>query len=185
MLSEYGYGEIIIGQQVFEIAPTLKNMAKIGDSKAIMEHIESLQSQTNHSFLLLDALHVINCCSDKPICVDFIESKRTNGIKPKGIDQDEIPRLAVVALNCLKHGVLGEPTELSQAEMVENDSEIDPYKAIDHAVAYMGFSREEAANMTMTEFVRQCELRDPERENKKIEAQVKSSYLDYLANRKD
>lgn len=191
MILEYGFSKIGYKDEEYLISPTLGNISNIHNIKELVNVLISKYQQHYHIYKA--AFEVVSRCSNKKLHDDLYphEIKFTPINTGKGystehfIDADVQIVIINIALNCIKHGVYGVPSEATENS---EGGELKEFKAIDYidsAVAVLNLSYQDACNITMTQFIRQCELRDPDRENKKIEAQVKGSYFDYLANRKD
>ena len=83
--------------------------------------------------------------------------------------------IVVLATHCLRYGIIGVLDEESSSEG-EPIKEFDVYHFIGLATEHLGRTREQAADMTLTEFLMAWDVKFPEqaRERKEKAAKVKS-----------
>jgi len=155
MFKEYGFGEIEIDGVIYSIAPTFKNIAKIGQPFEIVEVMKNLHFGSGHT-VFRDALNVVNSCSDKVLPHNYQVTMR-NGVTKLINPPAQIDMLAIieVAKHCLQFGI----SSNVKAKRGGNGSPMSEFKASEYvrsAMKIFDISKEEAADMTMTEFVTYC-----------------------------
>lgn len=161
MLREYGFGTIEIDGVIYEVSPTFKNIDKIGSPMEIVEILKNLNFGQGHT-VFRDALNVVNSCSNKPLPYSYKVTMKGGLTKlispPKEID---IAGLIQVAKHCLTHGVLS-GKKAKRGDGGQQISEFNVAEYVRSAMMIFDISREEASNMTMTEFVSMCNDKLPD-----------------------
>lgn len=167
MLTRYGHGEIKWGGDVYRLSPTLANISKLGTPKEIVDDFKMLlSSSANWRFAV--ALNVVNACLDRPIpevlsgSVHFSEhSKKLLYVKPKH-NMPMFNDIIVLAEHCFTHGLVGDVPTKGKGSAID---EFDPYEYIELARVHMEMSKNDSADLTMTEFCRMMETKFPPEKN--------------------
>lgn len=177
MLLNYGHASITVGDKVYSLLPSFQNIAKLGSPKEIISKINSLDaSGSDINWQWLTALEIVNCCLDEPLPIEvtgemiFSERKGKLLYKPGKYGKSMFDDMFVLAAHCIKHGICGPISELKGTE--EPLLEFDPYDFIESAQYHLKCSLEEAANMTMTQFVRNVRVRLPDDERDQFDADL-------------
>lgn len=155
MFREYGFGEIEINDITYNIAPTFKNIAKIGAPTEIVDIMKNLHFGSGHS-VFRDALNVVNSCSDKPLPHKY-KVTMSNGVTKLINPPAQIDMLAIiqVAKHCLQFGISSN-VKAKRGDEGEVMTEFKASEYVRSAMKIFNISKDEAVNMTMTEFVTYC-----------------------------
>lgn len=160
MLLSYGLVRLQYEEQTYTLLPSFANIEKIGSPQEIVDIYSILLEQKAPWYVLrLAAEKVLKACSDKELPYEMIGratvSAWTNNlvlVKPKsGMTEYQ---LQVLALHLLLHGVVG-----SIKFKAKKNNEAKPLKEfniseyIESAVLALNVSYQDAANMTMTQFI--------------------------------
>ena len=165
MLTKYGHTKIEIGSEVFNLAPSLINISKMGDDKTIVDDFNMLINPTSTlTSKIITAINVLNCCSDKTLPesytgkIEYVNNKFE--YIPSDYGDDSINDIIILAIHLLKHGVCG----VSQEDNNQGGKKLetfDPYEYIELARLHLGCNSEESKNITMTEFLRLMNAKFP------------------------
>lgn len=177
MLLSYGYTEIEYCGEIYRFTPSFKNIERIGSPKEIIDVFEAVINPSYDWYVTLRAsLRVLTACCDKTIPVDLTgESKLSqwsNKIiyaKPKS--GMTIEQVRILAIHMLSHGVVGK-VDIKTESGNQKITDFDVSEYIESAVIALGMSYEEAANMTMTQFVKCMRAKFPDIENKESETRM-------------
>ena len=186
MLLEYGHAEIKWGGESYRLTPSFSNIAKLGKPKEIVD--------TFHTFISIGtsdltkfgiALDVVNACCDKELPtkltgeVVFSERKGKFLYKMPNHNLPMFHDIIMLAHHCLLHGICGN-VESESDDKGDPITEFDAYRFIEMAIEHLHASREEAASMTMTEFVRRINVKYPQEKAKKDENKRLKNEFDEL-----
>lgn len=156
----YGHGQIKFEGELYTFIPSFYNMSKIGDPDHIVDIYKILVDNESPWYARFDAaMVVLNSCCDKAI------PKEMTGHITDELDYsiNDNPERAVsmieVAINLMYHGISGDIKSESKGDPI---SEFDPYEYIELATQHLSFNQDEAANMSMTQFVRSMQAKYPE-----------------------
>lgn len=177
MLLSYGYTEIEYCGEIYRFTPSFKNIERIGSPKEIIDVFEAVINPSYDWYVTLRAsLRVLTACCDKTIPVDLTgESKLSqwsNKIiyaKPKS--GMTIEQVRILAIHMLSHGVVGK-VDIKTESGNQKITDFDVSEYIESAVIALGMSYEEAANMTMTQFVKCMRAKFPDIESKESETRM-------------
>ena len=171
MLIGYGHAKIEFKEQVFNLIPSFSNMAKLGTPKEIIEIFGFLLDDSPWYVKFDVSLTVLEACAGKALPVELTGKVKVNGwtkeinyFGPKN-NLNMLTDVIVLATHCLKHGICGD-VETKGGESSEKLEEFDAYSYIEMALEHLNASREEAATMTMTEFVRRMRAKYPDNQEK-------------------
>ena len=161
LLKKYGHGRITVDGEQFTILPSFSNIADIGTPKEIVQAIK-LIGKVNHISLKW-CFDIVQACCDKELPKEFKPSfdMASNGALIPSMPDWALNDLLALAYHCIKHGVIGDVEPSGEAG--EPMTEFDAYEYIDLAASHFKMTYEEAANMTMTQFVRRMRTEYPER----------------------
>lgn len=162
LLKKYGPCRIEVDGEQFTVLPCFANMAEIGTPKEIVEAIKKVGKLDHISIKW--CFDIVQACCDKTL-PNFL--KPTFEMNRAGQLICSMPEWALndlitLAYHCIKHGIIGD-VEPSSGAKVEPLTEFDAYEYIDLAASHFNMSYDEAAKMTMTQFVRRMRTEYPER----------------------
>lgn len=156
MRIEYGFAEIKINDEKYELKPTLSNIKNIGSKKHIVDCFSILSYKPFHyitSFRV--ATEILQACGlpDKITGGTVFSERQNKVIINKGILP--LTDVFILAEHCLRHGVCGviEIEDKDSEKKGDPLTEFDAHKYIMDAVEFLGVSLEKAEEMTMTQFV--------------------------------
>jgi len=169
MLLAYGHAEIEWQGVKYRLAPTFANIAKLGSPVEIVELFKSFVSPGADWYKFDIAMTVLNACCDTELPerlvgrVKFSErQQRFMYVQPShGLPMfDDV---ITFADHCLRHGICGQAE--SSSEGGDPLTEFDAYSFIEMAQEHLNTSLDDAANMTMTQFVRRMNAKFPPKES--------------------
>lgn len=172
MLTRYGFGAIHVDGVKYEIRPTFQNMDKLGSPKEIIETFISFFNCPSVNWQYHRATEILNACCNPELPTSLTgrfkvyENGKLKLVNPPS--NDFMHDIIVLASHCLKHGVVGDTGEESQGDG-EPIKQFDPYYFIGLACEHLGRTREQAADMTLTEFLMAWDMKFPEAKKKRDE----------------
>ena len=168
LLKKYGHGSIEYDGVKYVIVPSFINISKVGEPNEIIETIKGLHS-TDPLEVYSCAFCILQSCCDDDFPPELFGdlSMTDSGINKLDVSPEQINDLIALASHCVKHGVIGDVE--TKSESGEPLTEFDAYEYIDLAVEHFNLSYDDAAKMTMTQFVRRMRTKYPEL-HKKVEA---------------
>jgi len=183
MLTRYGFAAIYIDGVEYKLSPTFQNIDKLGTPEEIIETVKSLYNCPSFNWQYHRALEVVQACCEPKLPEKFtgrfktLENGKIKLVNPPSADF--IHDITVLALHCIKHGVMGFTGG-------EGGGDGDPLKEFD-AYFYMGLAqehlsktREQSADMTMTEFLMLWDIKFPESKKEREEKARKAKSLNAL-----
>lgn len=183
MLTRYGFGAIYIDDKQYKISPTFQNIAKLGNPKEIIETLTSFFNCPSINWQYQRAVEILQSCCE-PSLPDKVtgrfkvcENGKMKLINPPSADF--MHDIIVLAGHCLSYGVVG-VTEEESLEEGEPIKEFDPYYFIGLATEHLGRTREQAAAMTLTEFMMAWDIKHPEQAKERKENAAKEKDIEYL-----
>lgn len=172
MLTRYGFGAIYIDDKEYKISPTFQNIDKLGTSKEIIETFTSFFNCPSVNWQYHRAVEILQACCE-PKLPDKVtgrfrvdERGKMKLVNPPSADF--MHDIIVLASHCLKYGVVG-VTDSESTEEGEPISEFDVYHFIGLACEHLGRTREQAADMTLTEFMMAWDIKFPEQKKARQE----------------
>jgi len=177
MLTRYGFGGIYIDDKEYKISPTFQNIDKLGTPKEIIETFTSFFNCPSINWQYHRAVEILQACCEPKLPnsatgrFKVYENGKLKLINPPS--QDFMHDIIVLATHCLRHGVIGVTDSESESEG-EPIKEFDVYFYIGLACEHLRRSREEAADMTLTEFLMMWDIRFPEAKKKRDERLTKA-----------
>jgi len=164
MLLAYGHAEIEWQGVKYRLAPSFANIAKMGSPVEIVELFKSFITPGAdwHKFNI--AVIVLNACSDKPIPesltgrVKFSDRQQKFMYVQPSHGLPMINDVVTLAEHCLLHGICGKVESKGDGDPLEG---FDAYAFMELARVHLDMSPADAANMTMTEFVRLMRAKFP------------------------
>lgn len=172
MLTRYGFAAIYIDDIEYKLSPTFQNIDKIGTPKEIIETVTSLYNCPSINWQYHRALGVVQTC-----CEPKLPEKATGRFKVydngklklvNPPSSDFVSDIVVLASHCIKHGVIGVTSDESSGDG-EPMKEFDAYMYMGLAQEHLSKTREQAADMTMTEFLMAWDIKFPEAKKKRDE----------------
>lgn len=166
LLREFGHGLIEVDGEKYLIIPSFANISNIGPPREIVETINTMMTSRKVVDVVGSASLILQSCCDKDLPTSFIgETVSTvSGLKykpGKRLGTNGINDIVSWALHCIKHGIQG-------AQLTDDESKGEPMEEfhasdfITKAATYFKMSYEEAAKMTMTQFVMRMEEEFPQ-----------------------
>lgn len=155
MLKKYGFTQIKIGDELYNVSPSFGNIAKIDDVEFSMRCIYAIIPNID---AYRESVEVVNACLDKPLPKMYDQQiKMVNG-KTKLVNPPPIADqlgLICLAKHCILHGVVGKTDFIPNHQSKSSDETFNVYEFINSAQdkRALGRSREEALNMSMTEYI--------------------------------
>lgn len=189
LLVEYGHAQIKWGDEVFTLSPSLINISKLGSKTEIVELLKVFMSPFTRSITKFGiAIDVLNACSDRPLPHELTGS--TEFSEKRGILLYRKPRhnlpmfedCITLAEHMIVHGIIG---NVEGDEDGEPMTEFDAYKVMEVAMEHLSLSRDDSANMTMTEFIRRMQLKYPTTNKKASKQKAISEFDAMIAWRKE
>ena len=183
MLTRYGFGAIHIDDKQYKISPTFQNIDKLGTPKEIIETFTSFFCCKYLDWQYVRALDILQPCCEPNLpkeiigTVEVTENGRMKLVNPPSTDF--MHDIIVLASHCLKYGVIG-VTDSESLEEGEPISEFDVYHFIGLACEHLGRTREQAADMTLTEFMMAWDIKHPEQAKERKEKARKAKALNAL-----
>ena len=183
LLKQYGHAAIHIDGEQFTVTPSFANFSSLGEPKEIVDLIKQLHFSHNIPLSFQAALKILNACCDKVLPSSFTGSVKV-GLDGKvklsfgKYGAEAVNDVIVLAGHCIKHGVTGAQVSEGSAEG-DTITEFDASEYIDLAATHFKISYDEAAKMTMTQFVRRMRTEYPEA-HKRV-AEVKANEQEQIA----
>lgn len=176
MLTRYGFGAIHIDDKQYKISPTFQNIVKLGNPKEIIETFTAFFNCPSINWQYHRAVEILQACCE-PNLPDKItgrfkvyENGKMKLINPPSADF--MHDIIVLAGHCLRYGIVG-VTDEESLEEGEPIKEFDPYYFIGLATEHLGRTREQAADMTLTEFMMAWDIKFPEQKKEREKAAFK------------
>lgn len=177
MLTRYGFGAIYIDDNKYEVRPTFQNIGKLGNAKEVIETFKAFFNCPSINWQYHRAVEILQACCEPKLPdsatgrfrVD--ERGRMKIVNPP--PQEFMHDIIVLASHCLRYGVVGVTDEESSGEG-EPIKEFDVYYFIGLATEHLGRTREQAADMTLTEFLMAWDIKFPEQVKKRKERLTKA-----------
>lgn len=172
MLTRYGFAAIYIDDVEYKLSPTFQNIDKLGTPKEIIETVTSLYNCPSINWQYHRALEIVQAC-----CEPKLPEKATGRFKVydngklklvNPPSSDFMSDILVLASHCIKHGVIGVTGDESSGDG-EPMKEFDSYMYMGLAQEHLNKTREQAADMTMTEFLMAWDIKFPEAKKKRDE----------------
>ena len=170
MLLAYGHAKIEWQGVTYSLAPTFANIAKIGSPSEIVDDFKSFISSINPVYKFNIALSVLRACCDRDLPEAFtgrtvFMSGKLKYVQPAhGVNV--FSDIITLAEHCFIHGVCGKVEQDDNEKDGEPLKEFDAYAFMEMSRVHLGMSREEAQNLTMTEFIRMMRAKFPEQKDK-------------------
>lgn len=183
MLTRYGFGAIHIDDKKYEIRPTFQNIAKLGNPKEIIDSFMAFYNPVKFDCQYYRAIEILQACCEPKLpesivgTFEFLDNGTVRIISPPS--QDFIHDIIVLASHCLRYGVVG-VTDEESLEEGEPIKEFDPYYFIGLATEHLGRTRDQAADMTLTEFMMAWDIKHPEQAKERKEKARKAKALNAL-----
>jgi len=171
MLTRYGFAAIYIDDNKYNIRPTFQNIDKIGTPAEIVETLITFFECPSINWQYHRAVEILQACCEPKLPANIFGGFRFNDNgKLKLVNpphSDFINDVIVLASHCLRFGVIG----VTDEDVQDGDplKEFDVYKFIGLACEHLGRSREQAADMTLTEFLMAWDIKFPEQKKARKE----------------
>lgn len=152
--AEVGYFQLAINGKRFNLVASLRNMAKIADSKRILTIYDMIHSPQLPPWIKLDiGREIITACSDSEEIDQYLVHcrKQKPHLKPNIIAmQDQV----AVAAALMRHGIAGvnRPAYAKGKGKAKPLEKFDINKIVSDAMIAFGLSKSEALDLTMSEF---------------------------------
>ena len=156
MLPKYGFDEIIVDGEGYQVQPSFRNIAKIDD---VEESYKIIHFDHHSVYKYFEALLIVNSCLDKPLPDKFNIQMVDRGGRLKAKNpvslQDQLT-IIDIARHCMLHAVIGDIDIKSRNSNKSNSNyKFNVYEFINSAQDKRGLgrSKDEALNMSMTEYI--------------------------------
>jgi hypothetical protein len=150
-----GHFALTIDGQTFNLLPSLRNMAKIDDSKHILWMYEAIHNQSLADYIRIDiGREVLLACSDNAeIDKHLIQcrNKKPHLNKHKISINDQV----VVAASLMRHGIAGVNRPEYAGEKSGKSKPLDEFdvnKIVSDAMIHFRLSESDALDLTMSKF---------------------------------
>ncbi len=155
MLVKYGFDEIIVDGEFYQVQPSFRNIAKIDD---VEESYKIIHFDHHSVYKYFEALFIVNSCLDKPLPDKFNIQMVDRGYRLKAKNPISFgDQLAIIdiAKHCMLHAVIGDIDVKSSSSKASGNYKFNVYEFINSAQDKRGLgrSKEEALNMSMTEYI--------------------------------
>lgn len=150
MILDYGYGEIVIDNQTYNLTPTLGKIANIKD---LENRIELILSPVRDKISYREAFEFLQACVDRPL-PKRLEPKYYIGNKTNYIERDEQLDIYWLAVHCIRHGVSGVSADIDASDSNEQGGKFDALEIIEIVSQKYSIPRKDVMNMTMTEVLK-------------------------------
>lgn len=152
---EIGHFSVTINDKTFSLIPSLRNIAKIADSKRILRMYEMIHSPRIPVWLRLEiGRDVLLACSDnEEIDAHLIYCRKQKPHLNK--NTISINDQIVVAAALMRHGVAGVNRPSYEGSKKSTGKALDKFdvnKIVSDAMIHFGLSKQEALDLTMSEF---------------------------------
>ena len=184
MLTRYGFGAIYIDDKEYKISPTFQNIDKLGTPREIISKFSDFCSATKFIDLIMVSIEILDCCCSEPLPIEYtgevVATPRGLKYKPSKLNgMNTANDMIALASHCLKYGVIG-VTDGNGGEG-EPITEFDVYYFIGLAQEHLNKSREQAADMPLTEFLKAWDIKFPEAKKKREERLTKAEQKSLFA----
>lgn len=172
MLTRYGFGAIYIDDNKYEVRPTFQNIGKLGNAKEVIETFKAFFNCPSINWQYHRAVEILQACCEPKLPEKVTgrfrvdERGRMKLVNPPC--NEFIHDVVALASHCLKYGVVGVTDSESESEG-EPIKEFDVYYFIGLATEHLGRTREQAADMTLTEFLMAWDIKFPEQKKARSE----------------
>lgn len=153
--TEIGHFSVTINNKTFKLLPSLRNMATLANSVRILLIYEMIHSPMVPQWYRIDLARdiILACCDDNDIDEHLIYCRKC---KPRlSIKKISINDQIVVAAALMRHGVAGvnrPDYDGSKKGSGKPADKFDVNKIVADAMIYFGLSKQEALDLTMSEF---------------------------------
>lgn len=166
LLAKYGDFEFKYNGETFTGKCSFGNLTKLGTPKDII-YYATLIHHYDDEIRYVASRRVLQCFIDKqlPEFNDFFFMPdldfRGNPTSEPIIDskQDERTWIEVMAKHCIHHAMTGKVKEGKSSAKSESVTEFDPYEFIESAMELLELTKDEAANLSMTEYIARIEAK--------------------------
>lgn len=183
MLTRYGFGAIYIGDKQYKISPTFQNIDKLGTPTEIVETFKSFFDCPSINWQYQRAVEILQACCEPKLPekatgrFKVYENGKMKLINPPS--NDFMHDIIVLASHCMQYGVVGVADDESTGDG-EPITEFDAYHFMGLATEHLGRTREQAADMTLTEFMMAWDIKHPEQAKERKEKARKAKSLNAL-----
>lgn len=157
MMIDYGFAEMQIGQVKFTIEPTFKNLCKFSRGD-IEKEVTYMRSRYDICTSFISALNLLDRFTT-PSIKEFLmpQVKIKNGKLALSNEREFRFCKDIISLaeHCVLHGVVGKTDFIPNKQSKDDGKSLNVYDFINSAQDKRGLnrSREEALNMSMTEYI--------------------------------
>ena len=101
---------------------------------------------------------ILQCFIDAEL-PSFCEDDPINRLGARRASQDSRTFVIAMAKHCIHHSMTGKVKEGKSSAKSESVTEFDPYEFIESAMELLELTKEEAANLSMTEYIARIEAK--------------------------
>ena len=154
--------------------PSFGRVAAIGTPKEIINTVKVICSPVRYHDTYREAFNLVRLCVDKPLPIEWqpklFMSKSGAKTIPNYIDSDTQSFIISMARHCIVHAMNGKPKSAPESVGKQEEiAEFDPYEFIESAIELLGMTTEQAANLSMTEYIARIEAKPWYKEARKKE----------------
>lgn len=157
MMIDYGFGEIELGGKVFSIEPTFRNLCKFkrGDIEKEAEYLKDRKDICTSFVAALNILDKFTSPSIKVFIMPKVKIKNSKLMLSSERELRFCKDIIVLAKHCILHSFIGKTDFISNHQAKDDGEPFNVYDFINSAQdkRALGRSREEALNMSMTEYI--------------------------------
>lgn len=154
---EYGFAEIRIGDEVFELVPNFFNIGKIGTPSQIVQKMYDISYR---GFLFIRAFEsacdILQACGLPEKLTGHLHFSERKGKMLAKEGLLPIEHVFLLAEHCMLHGIIGDvDTDDKDKERTGDPlTEFNVHSYLVDAVEFLGVDMDYAEQMTMTQFVK-------------------------------
>lgn len=151
LLPKYGDFEFKYNGETFTGKCSFGNLTKLGTPKDIIYKVNLV----NDYWV---ARMILQCFIDGEL-PSFCEDDPINRLGARRASKDSRTFVITMAKHCIHHAMTGKVKEGKSSDKSESVKEFDPYEFIESAMELLELTKEEAANLSMTEYIARIEAK--------------------------
>lgn len=152
--TEIGQFSLRINGKLFNLLPSLRNMAKIANAKRILTTYDMIHSARVPDWIRCNIGReiLLACCDDEKIDDYLVKCANQEPIENK--NSISVNDQVIVACALMRHGIAGvnRPQHAGSKKSTKAADKFDINKTVADAMIHFGLSKSEALDLTMSEF---------------------------------
>lgn len=162
LLTKYGDFEFKYNGEIFTGKCSLGNLTKLGTPQDIIYKVH----RVNDYWI---ARMILQCFIDGDL-PSFCEDEPINRLGARRANQDTRAFVITMAKHCIYHSMTGKVKDnVEHSGKSESVTEFDPYEFIESAIELLDLTMEQAANLSMSEYIARIEAKPWYKEARKKE----------------